>query len=210
MVANYGCAAGELAACVTAAGMADYTQLTKLELTGPAAALAAVLGAVTGATLAPGGALLARSAWWCAASGERLIVLSEPWSIPSLHDRLAQGLVQESGVQLRDRSSDWCAIAVLGRRASEVLAALGVYGPSRDPRQTPPFTAAALGEAPTLWLLESDRRAVALVSRREAEPAWRAIERAGRPRAIRYVGQEAAARYALLDRRAAVAAAAFA
>ena len=49
------------------------------------------------------------------------------------------------------------------------------------------------------WLLESPRRALALVAREHAAIAWRALEEAGRPFAISCVGQQAASRYSLLD-----------
>jgi hypothetical protein len=201
VVAHYGSAAGELAACATAVGVADCSELTKLELAGPRDALRAVVRVAAGDVIAPGGALRAGEAWWCAASSERVIVLCEPWSSPPVHERLQAPLADEPSVRLSDRSHDWCAIAVIGRRCGDVLSALGVYGPSGDPRLIPPFASGAAGQAPALWLLATDRRAVALVSRTHAGLAWQAIERAGRGSAIRYVGQDAVARYALLDRR---------
>jgi glycine cleavage system aminomethyltransferase T len=201
VVVNYGSAAGELAACVSAVGIADSSELVKLELAGRAEALGAVVRDATGDAVAPGGALLAGEARWCAAGSERIIVLCEPGSADRLRDRLEACLAARPTVWLSDRSSEWCAISVVGRRTVEVLGALGVYGPSGDPRQTPPFAAGTAGLARALWLLESDRRALALVSRGQAGVAWQAIERAGRTCGIRYVGQDAVARYALLDRR---------
>jgi glycine cleavage system aminomethyltransferase T len=110
-------------------------------------------------------------------------------------------LPHHAGLRLRDRSADWATIAVVGRRAGAVLAALGVYGPSGDPRHTAPLSVGSAGEAAALWLLESDHRAVAVVSREQAGVAWQAIEQAGQASGICCVGQDAAARYALLDRR---------
>jgi hypothetical protein len=201
VVAHYGSAAGELAACVTAAGVADCSELTKLELTGPSDAVGAVVRGASGDEIAPGGALRAGEAWWCAASRRRVIVLCEPWNAPSVRERLRAPLADEPSVRLSDRSHDWCAIAVIGHRCEEVLRALGVYGRSGDPRLISPFSTGTAGAARALWLLATDRRAVALISRAQAGLAWQAIERAGRGSAIRYVGQDAVARYALLDRR---------
>jgi glycine cleavage system aminomethyltransferase T len=181
--------------------MADCSELTKLELAGPSDALGAVVRAAAGDAVAPGGALLSGEAWWCAAGSERIIVVCEPWTADRLRDRLEACLAAHPTVWLSDRSSQWSAIAVIGRWAGEVLGALGVYGPSGDPRRTSPFAAGTAGPARALWLLESDRRALAVVSRDQAGLAWQAIERAGRACGIRYVGQDAVARYALLDRR---------
>jgi hypothetical protein len=201
LIVNYGSAAGELAACVCAVGMADRSPLTKLELAGPADELRAVVTAATGATVAPGGALLAGEAWWCAAGSERVIALAEPWCGERLLARVQRAVASRPAVWLSDRSTEWSAISVVGRWTGEVLGALGVYGPAGDPRQTPPFGPGTAGPAAALWLLESDRRALALVARRQAGLAWQAIERAGQASGIRYVGQDAVARYALLDRR---------
>jgi hypothetical protein len=82
-----------------------------------------------------------------------------------------------------------------------VLAALGVYGKAGDPRSVAPFAAAPTGSVPTLWLLASDHRVLALVPRARAGEAWLAIDHAGRGAGICCVGREALARYALLDRR---------
>ncbi len=57
---SYGSAAGELAACVSRAGIADSSQLTKLELSGPPAAIAELVRRATGGALAPGGIVALR------------------------------------------------------------------------------------------------------------------------------------------------------
>jgi hypothetical protein len=103
-------------------------------------------------------------------------------------------------VAVRDRSSELAALALLGRNTHKVLAALGVYGQSGDPRAAKPFTRGAVEKIPAWWLLQSDHRAVALVPRERAGEAWLAIERVGRPFGISCVGDEAACRYALMER----------
>ena len=81
-----------------------------------------------------------------------------------------------------------------------MLAAVGAYGPPCDPRLTPPFSSRSVAGVDVSWLLESDRSAVAVIARDRAAEVWRAIELAGRPFGISCVGQEAAGRYALLER----------
>ena len=200
VVINYGSAAGELAACVSAAGLADRSELTKLELAAPPATLRAVVAHGTGGAVALGGALLAGGAWWCGVTAERVLVLSDPATGHRLRDRLQARAVQHPDLRLIDRTAEWSAIEVVGRRAGEVLHALGVYGPQGDPRQTPPLSAGTAGDVPALWLLESDHRALALVPRERAVEAWLAIDRAGQRCGICCVGQDAVARYALLER----------
>ena len=66
-----------------------------------------------------------------------------------------------------------------------------------------PFSAGSVKGVAGSWLLESDRRALAVVARADAACLWRALEDAGRPFGISCVGYEAARRYALLERSAA-------
>ena len=202
VVVSYGSSAGELAACVCAAGMADTSELVKLELTGRPAAMRELVRQATGEAAAPGGCLLAGGAWWCGAAADRVIVLSEPRCGARLRGHLA-GRAARLGCDLRDRTSEWAAITVLGLATNRVLASLGVFGASSDPHAVAPFTSCPLAGAETLWLLESAHRAVALVRAEDADLAWHAIEHAGRPQHICCVGQDAVDRYTLLERHAA-------
>jgi glycine cleavage system aminomethyltransferase T len=199
-VMHYGSPAGELAVCVRSVGLLDRSELTKLAIEAPPAQLSHLVARVAGGALAPGGALLADGAWWCGSSDRQVIVVCEPRVGSRLLERLrAPGLHQMAG-SVRDRTHDWAALALLGAGAGKVLHMLGVYGDSGDPRQVPPFTSATIAGADVSWLLESDRRALALVPSASAAAVWRAIERAGRPFGISCVGVEAARRYALLER----------
>jgi glycine cleavage system aminomethyltransferase T len=204
VVLHYGSAAGELAACVSAAGLAECSWLSKLELAGPGEVIDDVVRRITGSSVAPGGVLQAVSAWWCGLADGRVIVLCERAIGERLRGFLDAFLARDPGLQVVDRGVEWSAIAVVGRRASDVLTRLGVYGPAGDPRTVRPFGAALAGDVRALWLLASDHRAVALVAREQAGAAWLAIERAGRGAGICCVGREALTRYALFDRRPAV------
>ncbi len=197
---HYGSAAGELAVCVSAVGLLDRSDLTKLTIEAPAEQLSRLVARLTGGTLAPGGTLFAGHAWWCGAGPGNVIVLCEAALGARLHARLQAERRHVAGLVVEDRSDVWASIAVIGRRAGEVLRTLGLYGESGDPREVPPFTAHTIAAIETLWLLESDRRALALVPYDGAGEVWRAIERAGRRSGISYVGLEAARRYSLLQR----------
>ena len=203
---HYGSAAGELAACVTGAGLADRSELTKLELSAPREALEPIVSRLAGGAVAPGGARLAGGTWWCGLGAERVIAISEPPTGDRLRRQLRARAAQQPDLTWRDRTDEWAAIAVVGRHTTDVLRALGVYGESGDPRRPPPFSAGSAGPVPALWLLESDRLALALVARAKAGTAWRALERTGLTIGICCVGQDAFARWALLERRRAFAA----
>jgi glycine cleavage system aminomethyltransferase T len=205
---SYGSPAGELAACISAAGIADSSHLTKLEICGPAGRLAELTRYATGTTLAPGGVIDAPGAWWCGAGGpspsfaaQRVVVLSEPLLGERLHELLRARATRLPGLAIRDRTADWAAITVIGAAAPDVLRSLGAFGPSGNPRDVPPFTSAEMADVEALWLLESADRALVLVPASVAGGAWHAIERAGRPHRMCCVGQEAVTRYELLQRR---------
>jgi glycine cleavage system aminomethyltransferase T len=106
------------------------------------------------------------------------------------------------GVELRDESAAWAAIALVGRRAARVLAALGALGPDGDVRAARPFASVHIGGVPVDVLLQSDRRALLLVEPAGADLVWRACEAAGRPLGMSCVGSEAVERFAMLERPA--------
>jgi glycine cleavage system aminomethyltransferase T len=199
-VIHYGSPAGELAVCVRAVGLLDRSDLAKLVIEAAPAQLTQLVTRMTGATVAIGGSLLADGAWWCGAAEGRVIVVCEP----AVGSRLLAGLraqrLRHVGVSVTDRTQDWAAIELLGRNTAKVLATLGIYGESGDPRLAPPFGFRPVAGIDAFWLLESDRQALALVPDAFAGHAWRAIELAGRPFGISCVGSEAARRFALLER----------
>jgi glycine cleavage system aminomethyltransferase T len=197
---NFGSAAAELAVCVRAVGLVDRSELSTLVLEAPPAKLAALTSRLAGDAVCEGGVVCAGNAWWCGDAPGRVIVVSDPDAGARLLDRLRVDVRRIAGITVRDASDDLAAIAVLGRGASDVLRALGAYGEAGDPRGVAPFTHGLVAGVPTSWLLQSDRRALALVPREHAGEAWLEIERAGRPFGISCVGYEAACRYALLER----------
>jgi glycine cleavage system aminomethyltransferase T len=197
---NFGSAAAELAVCVRAVGLVDRSELSQLVLEAPAAQLAALTTRLVGDAVAPGGVLSAGNAWWCGDAPGRVIVVSDPETGSRLRERLHVDARRFVSMSVRDVSEDLASIGVLGGRAADVLRALGAYGESGDPRAVAPFSHGQVGGIPVSWLLQSDRRALALVPRENAGDAWLAFERAGRAFGISCVGQEAAARYALLER----------
>ncbi len=197
-IVSYGSAPGELAVCLRAVGVLDRSEMTKLVVTAPEG-LGRLVERLAGGTLAVGGALQTGGAWWCAASPIRVVVLADPAAGARLKERLRTE-ARHLALTVEDRSHEWAAIELIGRRTRKVLAALGAYGDTGDPRRVPPFRTSSVGGIELTWLLETDQRALALVANESAGSAWRAIEEAGRPFGISCVGQDAASRYRLLER----------
>ena len=197
---HYGSAAGELAACVSRVGLGDRSELGKLALEGPGATLGRVVSDLTGMALASGGALPTETAWWCAATPERVLVLTEPGDGDRLPSRIRRLAARYPDLRIRDLSQAWSAIAIVGRQAGEVLARLGVYGATGNPRSVAPASSLRVAGVDVTWLLQSDHRALALMGHRDAPTVWHALHAVGRPFGICAVGQDAIARYALLAR----------
>jgi hypothetical protein len=198
---SYGSAAGELAACLNAVGVASCAQLSKFELTAPRPNLDRVLTGLLGGPLLAGGIHQTRAVDWYRPDDGRLIALCEPEQGDRLLGRLECWTLRDPTVALQDRTDDWAAIAVLGRRTRLLLGELGVYGHGRDPRAVPPVTTTA-DDPGTWWLLHADDDAVAITPRVSAPALWQRITRTGRPWQICAVGHEALLRYRILTRLA--------
>ena len=198
---HYGSAAGELSVCVSAVGLVERSDLCKLEIETPGDRASMELSSrAAGAELHPDGAVWADGAWWCGVAPDRVLVLADRATGRRLVERLRIHALHHLVRAVRDRSTELAAIGLLGPGARGVLAAIGAYGPSGDPRLAAPFGSRPVAGVDVSWLLESDRCAVAVVARDLAAKVWRAIELAGRSFGISCVGQEAAGRYALLER----------
>ncbi len=198
---SYGSAAGELAACLNAVGIASCAELTKLELIAPGPNLDRVLTGLLGVPLIAGGIHQTRAVGWYRPGDTRLIATCEADQTERLRGRLEFWTRRDPTVTLHDRTDEWAAIAVVGRRAGRLLGELGVYGPGRDPRAVPPVTSIA-DDPGTAWLLHADDDALAITPRASAPALWQRITRAGRPLQICAVGHEALLRYRMLTRLA--------
>ncbi len=197
---NYGSAAGELAVCVSAVGLVDRSELTKLVLEAPLAQLDHLVVRFAGSAVAVGGALQTGGVWWCRSTPNHVVVLCEPAIGGRLLDRLRTHTLHHVALTVHDHSDDWAVIALIGRATAKLLTAVGAYGESGDPRTVSPFTSGSVHGVEINWLLESDREALALVAQEHAGTVWRALEDTGRPFGISCVGQEAASRYMLRER----------
>jgi glycine cleavage system aminomethyltransferase T len=196
---SYGSAAGELAGCLNGVGIAARSELVKLELTAPAPSLERMLDGLLDRPLLPRGILLSPTVGWFRIDDRRLVALCDPTQGERLRGRLEFWTMREPSLTLHDRSEDWSAIAVLGRRSGEVLRELGVYGRSGDCRAVRPITRAE-DDPDTVWLLCGAHDALALTPSPSAAALWRRIAMAGRRWRMCAVGHEALVRYRALER----------
>lgn len=140
--------------CVSAVGLLDRSELTKPVLQAPSAQLSHLVSRLTGGTVKVGGALRAGGAWWCRSAADWVVVLCEPSVSGRLRERLRTQERHHVALTVHDHTDDWAAIAVIGRAAPKVLAAVGAYGDSGDPRRVSPggrWTWSSTRASQTTW-----------------------------------------------------------
>ncbi len=197
---SYGSAAGELAACMNAVGVASRAELTKLELTAPGPNLERVIAGLLGVPLLAGGSYQTRAVGWYRPDGGRLIALCEAEQAERLRGRL--GVLDAARPRGGTARSDRRVGGDRRDRPPEPAAA----GRARRLRSRSRSSSRGAGHADrgrSRDLLAAARR-----RRRVGDHApwigtelWRRITRAGRPLQICAVGQEALTRYRMLTRR---------
>jgi hypothetical protein len=199
--AHYGSAAGELAVLVSGVGLALRSDLTALSITANDRSLDHLLTRVLGLSLAPGGAAHEGDAWWCRSPSYPKVVVIHPFAqTERLMAMLSQQLRRLTAGTITGLPESWCVLSVAGRRASDVLSALGVYGENGDPGDGPPFAEMLVGGCRTAWLLQSLTTALVIVDMASAPDVWRALEASGRPVGISRVGIESIERFLLMER----------
>lgn len=194
VAAHYGSPAGELAVCARAVGLADRSDLIKLELRGHEPVVERLVQAVVGFSLAPGGCATTGGTWMCARSEASVVALVEPGRDCFLTDWADRS---GPGFRVEDRTERWAAIALVGPATNKLLAALDLLS---DPRLAPPFSEVRVDGAEADLLLQSSSRALLLTEARNACRVWSAVESAGKPLGLGYVGSEALRRFSVRER----------
>jgi hypothetical protein len=202
VAAHYGSAAGELAVCISRVGLALRTDLAVLMITGTPRGLDLLTQRVLHYRVAPRGAMLDGGAWWCRSRGRsQLVVICPCTRATRLSTRLRQDVNRLPRGSLVDVSESNWLFNVIGRHARQVLADIGVYGPTRDPRDAAPFVDAPVLGHRVSWLLAASNDALAIVETADAVDVWNALQAAGRTYAMGHVGLESLTRYRLIATR---------
>lgn len=167
--------AGEAAATETVA-FADASALTKVELRGPAEALAAAAGE----TLRPGSAAVRDGAWWCPLTPERVLVLG--------------AFAGDAALSAVDVSAQLCGLRLYGPLARELTArfcALDLRAGAAPPGSVRP---GSIARTPGLVVVEDEHVLLLLVGAALAEYFWTVVADAaarlgGGPAGVDAVGE---------------------
>ncbi len=197
---HLGSPAGELAACMRGAGIADRSDLAVLRVNGRPASLSDLIEPVTSVVMGIGGVVATPIAWWCRESNDSLLAITEQRQRARLLAALRAPGRRLHGVEVTDLSAEMTVTALVGARSTSILAALGALGADGDPRAVPPFSRATVDGSQVLVLLQSDRRALLIVPAADGERVRRAARAVGEPFGLTAVGTDAVTRFALHER----------
>ena len=201
VAAHFGSPAGELALCETAVGLADRSDLGKLELRGEASAVEQLVGQLSGGSVDPGDALLAEGAWWCAVSRTHVLALCDAGDTERLAAAAREAMRWTPGATATDVTAAHAAIGLLGPRTADVLAELSDIEPPLGDVEEPAFDVLRLAAVPAMLLRGTAGSAVVFTETARAAELWTEIERAGREAGIGHVGADAVSRLSPLVRR---------
>jgi glycine cleavage system aminomethyltransferase T len=189
VAAHFGSPGGELALCDTAVGLADRSDLGKLELRGDAGALETLVGQLTGGQVLPGEALLAGGAWWCSVSPHHVIALADAGATEAVRSAIAEAVRWTPGVTITDLTPRHAALGLLGPATEQLLGELSAG--SLEPADGPAFDVTRLASHPVMLLRETRTRAVILTDSGRAAALWADIDRVGQDAGIGHVGADA-------------------
>ena len=200
VAAHFGSSAGELALCETAVGLADRSDLGKLELRGRPSAVEPLVGQLSGGQVDPGDALLAEGAWWCAVSPGHVLALCDAGETERVRAAAAEAVRWTPGATVTDLTPRYAALGLLGPRTADVLAELSDSEPPLGDVESPAFDVLRLAAIPAMLLRGAPGRAVIVTESARAAALWAEVERAGRESGLGHVGADAVSRLSPLAR----------
>ena len=200
VAAHFGSSAGELALCETAVGLADRSDLGKLELRGEAGAIELLVGQLSGGQLSPGDALLAEGAWWCAVSPGHVLALCDAGETERVRSAAIQAVRWTPGAEVTDVTARFAALGLFGPRTADVLIELSDSEPPLGDVDSPAFDVLRLAAIPAMLLRGAPGSALLLTEAARGAALWTEVERAGRESGIGRVGADAVSHLSPLAR----------
>jgi glycine cleavage system aminomethyltransferase T len=199
---HYGSVAGELAVCVKRVGIANRSDLERIELRGREAWLDHALAKAVG-DRAPSTGQAARVAgtWCCRTSPERALVIGSHPSVSRWRRFAREAVIAGTAIRCADLASEVAAVSLVGPRSPDVLRNAGLPHGLGVGAVCP----GVLGDTTATVLREDVDRFLLLLEAGPSDAAWDALFEAGRPSGLSYVGCEALERLAAVPRPFALA-----
>jgi aminomethyltransferase folate-binding domain-containing protein len=175
VAAHFGSTATEVAVCVKCVGLAVRSDLAVLDVAGDEPWLAPFQPVSS-----QGRARCIAGTWCCRVASDRAVVVG-PWSATARWTQVP-----------RDGTSARAVLTLVGPRAHQVLADVGLHGDL----EIEGLREGWFADSPTLLLRESADRYLLVVDAEQAGYAWRELLDAGRSLGLSMVGADALARLA--------------
>lgn len=185
---RFGAVADELQGARCTVAVSDRSWLGTIEVQAPAQQLAELAG----------GALeLGRARrdddgdWWCPLTPRRLLVVTPPSRVASLHTRLAEAAGALEHASVVDVTAGMGAILVVGPRARDLLATLSALDLRAASAPVGALRPGSVARVPAIVLHEREARFLVLFGAAQAEYVWTVITDAGEPLQAVLAGNDA-------------------
>jgi len=190
VAAHFGSVVGEMAVLWHAVGIADRSELAKLELRGAPEFVSQSAEYLSGTAVRAGGVMRTKGAWWLPIAPDRMMILCEPRRRDELANSLEEIASPTERASWVDVTGDYAAIALVGPNAEALLETAG----ADDDVQVPPegcLRDTRLAGRAALLVRETPWEFLLVVRRAEAAEMWLALDSIGADLGIGNVGHEA-------------------
>jgi glycine cleavage system aminomethyltransferase T len=190
VAAHFGSVVGEMAVLWHAVGIADRSELAKLELRGAPEFVTQSAEYLSGTPVEPPSVMRTKGSWWLPIAPDRMMILCEPRHREELAGNLEEITRPTERSSWVDVSGDYAAIALVGPNAQALLEAAGAGDGVEVPEERSLRDTRLAGRAAVL-VRETAWEFLLVVRRAEAADTWAHLDAIGGDFGIGNVGHEA-------------------
>lgn len=190
VAAHFGSVVGEMAVLWHTVGIADRSELAKLELRGAPEFVSQSAEYLSGTAVRARSVMRTKGAWWLPIAPDRMMILCEPRRRDELADSLEEIASPTERASWVDVTGDYAAIALVGPHAEALLRATGADDDVQVPSEGCLRDTRVAGSA-ALLVRETPWEFLLVVRRAEAVNTWLALDSIGADLGIGNVGHEA-------------------
>ena len=190
VAAHFGSVVGEMAVLWHAVGIADRSELTKLELRGAPEFISQSAEYLSGTPVQARSVMRTKGTWWLPIAPDRMMILCEPGRRDELAGNLEEITRPTERSSWVDVTGDYAAIALVGPNAEALLEAVGADDDVQMPEEGH-LSDTRLAARAALLVRETPWEFLLVVRRAEAVDTWLELESMGGDFGIGNVGHEA-------------------